>query len=1347
MTEEQTTDIQENATGKNSGLLHLWRWSVRITVTVLMVMALLLTAGRLSAPLLAGYQAEIERQLGSMLNARVTFGSLAGDWYRFSPVIDIGDLIILSPDGQGDAHRIDHLYIKPDVFASLFSGALIIDQVAVQEPGFRMTEDANGNWTLAGLASSGADYTDAILDFLLTTGRLQIVEADLALYWADGRELLLDNIYIDLSNDGNRHEALIQARIAGQSSPFQVLATIDGDPRGNFSGNVYLNASDLDLGEVAGISNLDMDTARLSGDVWMTFNQGSIFDLQANLDNVNIAATGTGDSAVKTIDLANASLQFSMRHGATGQWQAWVNDAEFDWQNRPWGANGIYADLQLGEESSPLAIRAGSINLAMVADVLDDLFDLPDRAAGALADLAPSGRLENLVVATDLAGAMPDLFLLQGNLADVAVGAWQGAPSGSGIHGYVEADSNSGFVEIDTQDFEVHLPLLFTDSWRYTSTNSRVHWLVEAGQLRVNSSVIDVSNDFMHGHVQFDLWNHRDSNDQPRSELILLIGILQMDASYKSLYLPTLENVRTTMAWLDEALLAGDITSSGFVSRTSTIRNSPANSGTVMSFFNVADASLKFLPDWPALTDINAFITQDNTSVDVIADTAEIEGIRLGRTLGTVRPLPEGASWLAFQGSATTTTQLGMAFLRNTPVRNDIGDFIDDWRGEGNIQVDINLGIPLNSPDRDTSVQVNVLSNVSTLTIPEYALSIDQLRGRVVYDSARGLSASALSGRLFDFPIAATIEPMRGPDGNGGERITGTRVVGSGRASETALQEWAGQPQFVRDVLNFASGEIDYLAQITIPYASDDSGEGTSLRLTSELLGLSLDLPPPFNKGVDNIRPLELLIDFDEEEEWISARFDNRVGANLHIAGNAFAGGNIVFGPGVSGMTFGPVPLEDENKLYFSGLLDSFDYSAWEGVTTRFAEMSSADEEIGGVENYIGRADVLVNRLAVIGQELESARTVVQRSQAGGTQGSESWLVSLENDLLRGNFIFPDDASQPWNIALDYLRFPESESEEEGEAGDDEGEEEEIDILEDVNPAQLPDLDFTTDELTVGDKHLGAWAFNLRTTGDAATISNLTMTTPDARIRDNSGEAGANIDWRFNDGMHTASFTGIFSAGDLARVLPAWGYDANVESSNAAFVSNLQWSGSPAAFSLKKAIGNVDMAINRGRFVDVDSGTSRLFGAFSFDSLVRRLQLDFSDLYEKGLAYDTIRGSLDFNEGIVATKGDLVIEAPSSLITINGRINLINETIDADMLVNVPLGQNLSVLAGILGAWPIAVSTYIASRIFKDQMDEFTTVLYRLEGPWENPTSGFEPSEEILEAAPVPAAEAATNSP
>ncbi|MEK9647684.1 MAG: AsmA-like C-terminal region-containing protein, partial [Gammaproteobacteria bacterium] len=475
---------------------------------------------------------------------------------------------------------------------------------------------------------------------------------------------------------------------------------------------------------------------------------------------------------------------------------------------------------------------------------------------------------------------------------------------------------------------------------------------------------------------------------------------------------------------------------------------------------------------------------------------------------------------------------------------------------------------------------------------------------------------------------------------------------------------------------------------------------------------------------------------------WVSVRFDNSVGASLLVSNAEFQGGNVILGPDAGLMQFGESIIERPG-LSLSGSINHFDYQEWEQTAVKFTEMSGAKSSDIKLADFLSYADVRVGSLVVVEQELENIQTILSRTSVeedGAEVTKDSWLVQLENEMISGDFIFPDAETTPWRVSLDYLRFPQDEEELEGE----EAKEEDIDILENVIPGELPDLVFSTEEFFIGDKNLGAWEFNLRSNGDAASISDLRMTTPDAKITDNSEEAGANLNWRYSNGMHTSSFTGLFSAGDLAKVLPAWGYDANVESQNAAFTSNLQWSGSPAAFDLDKVIGNVRVAIRNGRFVDVDSGSSRLFGAFSLDSLVRRLQLDFSDLYERGLAYDNIDGRLDFNDGIVRSNGEFVIAGPSSRITIDGELDLVNETIDANMLVNIPFSQNVSVLAGILGAWPIAVSTYIASRIFRNQMDEFTTVVYRLEGPWDNPVSGFEPSEEILEADSSPETDAET---
>jgi uncharacterized protein YhdP len=154
------------------------------------------------------------------------------------------------------------------------------------------------------------------------------------------------------------------------------------------------------------------------------------------------------------------------------------------------------------------------------------------------------------------------------------------------------------------------------------------------------------------------------------------------------------------------------------------------------------------------------------------------------------------------------------------------------------------------------------------------------------------------------------------------------------------------------------------------------------------------------------------------------------------------------------------------------------------------------------------------------------------------------------------------------------------------------------------------------------------------------------------------------------------------------------------------------------------------MHITKGRFVDIEAGSAKLFGALNFDSLIRRLQLDFSDLFQSGFAFDNIDGNMNFNQGVVTTNDVISIIGPSSNITINGEINLPLQTIAADMQVQIPLGQNISMLAGMLGAWPIALSTYIASKIFQEQLEDFTTIIYRLDGPWDAPEAGFEPPPE-----------------
>src|SRR5690606_29641972 len=135
------------------------------------------------------------------------------------------------------------------------------------------------------------------------------------------------------------------------------------------------------------------------------------------------------------------------------------------------------------------------------------------------------------------------------------------------------------------------------------------------------------------------------------------------------------------------------------------------------------------------------------------------------------------------------------------------GPFLDDWQGSGELSVDLALEIPLGGAGFEQVVDVEVRSNASSLAIPAQALAISEIAGDIRYHSADGLQASDLTGTLFGFPLRADIATRD---------TGGTRITADGKASVAALQQWQGQPAFVRGLLANFTGELEYQAQLDI---------------------------------------------------------------------------------------------------------------------------------------------------------------------------------------------------------------------------------------------------------------------------------------------------------------------------------------------------------------------------------------------------------------------------------------------------------------------------------------------------------------------------------------------------
>lgn len=78
------------------------------------------------------------------------------------------------------------------------------------------------------------------------------------------------------------------------------------------------------------------------------------------------------------------------------------------------------------------------------------------------------------------------------------------------------------------------------------------------------------------------------------------------------------------------------------------------------------------------------------------------------------------------------------------------------------------------------------------------------------------------------------------------------------------------------------------------------------------------------------------------------------------------------------------------------------------------------------------------------------------------------------------------------------------------------------------------------------------------------------------------------------------------------------------------------------------------------------------------------------------------------------------MDMPSGRMSMAGDFNLVDETVDAQLVATLPMATNLPWLAGLSGGLPAAVGVYITSKLMEKQVDRLSSISYDLSGPWDD---------------------------
>ena len=209
-------------------------------------------------------------------------------------------------------------------------------------------------------------------------------------------------------------------------------------------------------------------------------------------------------------------------------------------------------------------------------------------------------------------------------------------------------------------------------------------------------------------------------------------------------------------------------------------------------------------------------------------------------------------------------------------------------------------------------------------------------------------------------------------------------------------------------------------------------------------------------------------------------------------------------------------------------------------------------------------------------------------------------------------------------------------------------------------------------------------------------------------------------DWQYANDRVTTKMSGSVATRDLSRLLAVLNQDPGIRDTPMSVSGDVSWLGDPGMFAMRTLNGSVKIDGGKGSQKQLSDRPARLFSVLSLGSIARRLTLDFSDLFQDGFFYTGMSGSFGINQGAFDTK-DFHIRGTSADVSINGKADFANNTIEQCILVTPDLSGSLPILAG----WAIEPVTgfvvFLMSKLFEPAIDVVSSIRYQVEGTFDDP--------------------------
>jgi uncharacterized protein (TIGR02099 family) len=697
---------------------------------------------------------------------------------------------------------------------------------------------------------------------------------------------------------------------------------------------------------------------------------------------------------------------------------------------------------------------------------------------------------------------------------------------------------------------------------------------------------------------------------------------------------------------------------------------------------------------WPRLTDISGKASLHRADLRLDAEQAkawptEKQSISLSHIKARIPDL-EHESILEIQGDSTAPAEAYVALVQHSPLSRLLDHAFDQARAEGAWHVPLQLTIPLRRV-RDTVVKGAIQFAQGQVSIRPDTPSFSRVQGTLDF-SDTGFSASGLTAQFLGGPVSL----------NGG--IGGTRpgLQMQGNAQASALQAYAGLAGMQR-----LKGQIPYKAVL-----QREKSKKYALTLDSDLVGLSLDLPPPLDKPAGQAMPLHVRWSPDNSSGMrLGIDLDNSIRvALLHRLADTDKKVPYFYAGYVGVNESAPPPPGGMN---IDVRYPDIDVDRWKTVVDEFSSFLSdtAMKHEGIVLPDLQQIHVQSALIRFQGARLSQAtftatqpqpfkwQAKVSSSQTAGTifwneaQGKVAGSVQAKFDRLA----LGHDAAQGPGPA-------ESEP-----AGTSDGVDDSFDI---------PAIDLQVDKFTLYGHPMGRLSVQgtNQASGELWKLDKLSLAAPSFQLK------GSGV-WSLSGADRGLVLDAQADTRDLGKYLALMGYKDLMQGGSGTMSGRIEWNNLPWAYDRSDLNGQIEVKLEKGRFNSLNSRTARLLKLLSLQSVSRLATFNWNPatLMKDGFPYDNLRGSMLVRHGVMTTQNYRVV-GPVGTIVLGGEVDLNTGKLDSQAVVIPNLDvSGAAIAAGIAINPVVGIGAFLGQWLLRAPLAKALTAQYQISGNWDDP--------------------------